>query len=88
MNILIRASRDRTLHKMREIMGEGYCWWTVNGTPRKAGIGDTIMFSDGERVYAEAKIIEVDEGKIVFHPLEKVDKPNPKKPPTRGFTYV
>lgn len=91
MNVLIRASRDKTEHKMREnLNGEermGHAWWTVNGTLRQADSGDTIMFSDGERVYAEAEILEVVEGKIVFNLLDKVDKPNPRKPPTRGFAY-
>lgn len=88
MNILIRASRERTAHKMREYMGDGFCWWTVNGTPRQTKEGDIIMFSDGDRVYAEAEILGVEEGQIEFYPLDRVDKPNPKKPPTRGFTYV
>ena len=88
MNVLIRASEERTEHKLEENVAEGdHCYWTVNGTPRKADKGDMIFFSNGSKVYAEGKILFVDEGEIGFTPLKKVDKPNPRKPPTRGFAY-
>ena len=87
MNILIRAKREAIAHKFAD--GELISrWWTVSGTPRKAEAGDNIYFSDGERIFAEGKILGVGECRIKFTPLERVDKSQPKKPPTRGFIYV
>lgn len=87
MDILIRAKREAIAHKFAD--GELVsCWWTVSGTPRRAEAGDNIYFSDGERIFAEGKILGVEEGRITFTPLELVDKSQPKKPPTRGFTYI
>lgn len=90
MNVLIRASKDKTLHKMAFEMDDPNsteCWWNVNGTPRKCNHLDKILFSDGDKVYASGMILKVESGKIWFTPLIKVDRPNPKKPPTRGYIY-
>jgi hypothetical protein len=86
MDVLIRASKEKVEHKL-EKHDIDYCWWTVSGTPRQCTGGDMIFFSDGERIHAEGKILEINEGEIVFTPLKEVDKPQPRKPPTRGFTY-
>jgi len=90
-DVLIRTTREKIAHKMEsefENPEKNYCWWTVNGKPRQCEEGDKIMFSDGERVFAEGKIRKVVKGEIEFEPVKKVVKPNPKKPPTRGFIYV
>lgn len=66
--------------------------------------GNKIMFSDGKNVIGEGTIIEViptksigsfdknsedvTSGEIRFTPLKRVCYPQPKKAPTRGFTYV
>jgi len=66
--------------------------------------GNKIMFTDGKNVFAEGKIIEVIPtkssgrfdrntedvtlGEIRFTPLKRVNYPQPKVAPTRGFTYV
>jgi hypothetical protein len=88
MDVLIRASEERIEHKLEEYVREGeHCYWTVNGTPQKAEKGDKILFSDGNRVHAEGEILWVEHGEIHFTPLKSVDKPNPRKPPMRGFAY-
>ena len=86
MDVLIRAKRKDVEHKFDK--ENAYCWWTVNGTPRNCGKGDNIFFSDGERIYGEGDILDVDDGRIIFTPLKRVDLEQPKKPPTRGFTYL
>lgn len=66
--------------------------------------GNKIMFTDGKNVIGEGTIIEViptkscgsfnkmsddvTPGEIRFTPLKRVCYPQPKKAPTRGFTYV
>jgi Fe-S-cluster formation regulator IscX/YfhJ len=66
--------------------------------------GRKIMFTDGKNVIGEGTIIEVTPttsmgkfnkksddvtpGEIRFTPLKRVCYPQPKKAPTRGFTYV
>lgn len=67
-----------------------YCFWRVSGMPREIGldVSEKVMFTDGERVFAEGVITDVEEGEIQFMPLERVDYPQPKKAPSRGFTYV
>jgi len=66
--------------------------------------GNKIMFTDGKNVFAEGTIIEViptkssgkfnrntedvTKGEIRFTPLKRVNYPQPKIAPTRGFTYV
>jgi len=78
------------------------CYWTMKRPPRQTlwlgtvrGIeGNKIMFTDGINVIGEGKIIEVkpttnlNSGEIIFTPLKRVCYPQPKKAPTRGFTYV
>src|SRR4030043_1127634 len=66
--------------------------------------GKKIMFTDGKNVFAEGTILEViptksiskfnkntedvTPGEIRFTPLKRVNYPQPKKEPPRGFTYV
>lgn len=83
---MIRSNPGAVEHKFDK--ENDYCWWTVNGTPRKCGKGDKIFFSNGKQIYGEGTIIRVEPGKIVFLPLKRVDRPQPKQPPTRGFAYV
>lgn len=78
------------------------CYWTMARPPKQTlwlGTirnveGNKIMFTDGTNVIAEGKIIEVkpttnlNSGEIVFTPLKRVSYPQPKKAPTRGFTYI
>ncbi len=78
------------------------CYWTMARPPKQTlwlgtvrGVeGNKIMFTDGANVIGEGKIIEVkpttnlNPGEIVFTPLKHVNYPQPKKAPTRGFTYV
>ena len=96
VDILIRAKREKVEHKLENNLKKEYgndltdvyCYWTgIN--PLKTKRGDRVMFTDGTNVYAEGIIIGVtyDEG-LRFEPLKKVDYPQPKKAPTRGFTYL
>jgi hypothetical protein len=90
-DVLIQAKPETVQHKMKEYFStpEDYiCWWDVNGKPQKTSKNCTILFSDGEKVYAKGTILEVEEDRITFSPLEKVELENPKEPPSRGFKYV
>jgi hypothetical protein len=96
MDILIRAKRENVEHKFKENViadnpdedpEELYCYWTgIN--PKQKPLGK-VMFTDGNTVYGEARILGVTEWNgLEFKPLKRVDYPQPKKAPTRGFTYV
>ena len=88
-NVLIQADRRKVKHKMKSEIPKGrLAFWSVKGKPRETGAGARIMFSDGERVFAESVILDVSKGKIEFDPLNPVNKPNPVEPPDRGFKYV
>ena len=89
MNILIRAKRKKVEHKFERNLEENdYCYWT-GIRPRKAEKGDKVMFTDGKTVYAEGTILGVDERNgLLFTPLKEKEYRQPKKAPTRGFTYV
>ena len=86
-NILIRTKRENIAHKMKS-RDIDRAWWTFGALPTKDV--ERVLFTDGKRVIAEGIAIgrDVEKKAIVFYPLEKVDKPLPKKAPTRGFTYV
>ena len=88
-DILIRAKRERVEHKFEDKLDEDvdYCYWT--GIHPKKFVGK-VMFTDGMNVYAEGDVIndaDEDEG-LCFLPLRRVDYPQPKVAPTRGFIYV
>lgn len=95
-DILIRAKKERVEHKLEknllkeygeQIPEELYCYWTgINPLNTKAG--DKVMFTDGTMVYATGIIIGVGADGLEFSPLLEVSYPQPKKAPTRGFTYV
>jgi hypothetical protein len=86
-DVLIRTKKENIAHKMntRCILD---AWWTLGTLPKKEI--SKVLFTDGKRIIAEgdAKGIDYTKKAIVFYPLKKVDKPLPKKAPTRGFTYV
>ena len=94
---IIRAKKERVNHKLKkELLDEYggsipeslYCYWSgIN--PLKTKEGDKVMFTDGTNVYAEGKILGVDtfDG-LMFEPLKEVNYSQPKKAPTRGFTYI
>ena len=102
-NILIRTKPETVEHKMRDVIdkknsqlehGEedidwqsGWCWWTVSNPPIRKGIG-RVLFTDGTNVFAEGKFYGTAIKAIEFSALKRVDYPQPKKAPTRGFTYV
>jgi len=96
MDILIRAKREKVRHKLKkellkeygdELPKDMYCYWT-GIHPKQKNLGK-VMFTDGKTVYAEGKIIcENAWNGLEFEPLKKVSYPQPKKAPTRGFTYV
>lgn len=58
------------------------------GPPRQTGPGRTILFSDGDAVIAKSMITAVEDGRIWFNPLQFVNEPQPREPPTRVFCYV
>ena len=96
-DVLIRARPEVVEHKIEENVPKGnYCFWELANSPKlnilgvtERGIeGGKIMFTDGENVYAEGIIYEVTNHEIIFSPLKRANYPQPKKAPTRGFTYV
>jgi len=88
-DVLIQADRETLTHKMKGEVAVGHVpYWRVSGTPRRTEPGRTVLFSDGERVIARGVIGDVEEGRIVFTPLEETDEELPDDPPSRGFKYV
>ena len=92
-NILIRTKPEKIEHKMKNKIGKGgWCWWTMSILPRRDV--NNVLFTDGKKVFAEGKFrgtatdAETDKPCIEFEPLTRVDYPQPKVAPTRGFTYV
>lgn len=87
-DILIRAKREIVEHKFEDKVPEGtdYCYWEgihPRQYPKK------VMFTDGVTVFAEGDVIDVNEFEgVCFQPLKRVNYPQPKVAPTRGFTYV
>ena len=91
MDIIIRASRSVVKHKLINKIGKDGCaFWSLRQLPTKIEPGDKVLFSDGETVHAEGKLIDSDkyDRMIEFTPLKAVNYPQPLKPPTRGFAYV
>ena len=94
-DILIRAKPAAVEHKFADKFPKdeiSLCYWTVSGAPKREGIGK-ILFTDGKTVFAEGKYFGIsheDDGKkgIEFFELKRVNYPQPKQAPTRGFTYV
>lgn len=88
-NILIQASKSDTKHKMKGNFPKShYCFWSVNGRPKNVEVGEMVLFSDGDRVYAKGVVLSVKDGEIRFSPLQRVDEENPVEPPSRGFKYI
>jgi len=90
-DILIRTTPEKLAHKMWK--HEEY-YWTLSGEPRRMTGKDEdvakVMFTDGTNVFAEYTYMGWDsyEKAIVFDHYRKVNYPQPKKAPTRGFIYV
>ncbi|GAH45125.1 unnamed protein product, partial [marine sediment metagenome] len=69
-------------------------YWTLSGKPRRMTIYDEdvakVMFTDGTNVFADYTYVgwDSEEKAIVFTNYQKVNYPQPKQAPTRGFTYV
>ena len=91
MDILIYSKPEKVEHKMQDKVNEDcYCFWTTNRPPKIKDI-NYVYFSDGEKIYAQGTFIPNDvEGvpEIRFFPLERINKMQPKKPPTRGWCYI
>lgn len=93
VDILIRAKKERVEHKFEDRVPENteYCFWTgIHPRRLSQEVGEPkVMFTDGAAVYAEGKILYVDDEEgLLFEPLKRVNYFQPKKAPTRGFTYV
>ena len=64
-------------------------YWSLTHSPLKIKKNESrVLFSDGFNVIAEGTIIDFDDTNIYFKSLKKVCYKQPKKPPTRGFTYI
>jgi len=95
MDILIYAKPEKVEHKMVEHVFIGYCFWTGKRPAlTKLDSIKKVYFSDGEKIYAEGEFLlsettfeDISKG-ICFSPLKRVNKKQPKKPPTRGWCYI
>jgi len=90
-DILICARKERVQHKITSeedpMTDIEFCYWT-GIHPKRKPLGK-VMFCQKGSVYAEGKILGVDDFYgLMFEPLDSVDYPVPKKAPTKGFTYV
>ena len=95
MDILIYAKPEKIEHKMKKNIAEGcYCYWETSRipAPNKLLEVEKVYFSDRKKIYAEGKFLpdltDSMESAICFDPLIKVNKKQPKKPPTRGWCYI
>ncbi len=102
-NILIYTKPEIVEHKMRDVIDKknsqlelgvddddwdsGFCYWTVGRPPTRDGIGK-VLFTDGTNIFAEGKFFGTAIKSIEFDALKRVKYPQPKKAPTRGYTYV
>ena len=96
MDILIRARKELVQHKFEtelskeyngKIPDDLYCF--QKGIRPKNNNLHRVMFTNGTNVYAEGKILGVDEEEgLRFEPLKEVNYPQPRTAPTRGFCYV
>ena len=94
LNVLIRAKPEVVEHKFADQFPKeefSLCYWTVGVEPKRDGIG-LVLFTDGINVFAEGQFygtgLDGDRPCIEFFDLKRVDYPQPKQAPTRGFTYV
>ncbi|WP_193309211.1 hypothetical protein [Halorubrum halophilum] len=88
-DVLIYASEDAISHKRQwnlNLWDE--CWWKVNGMPQQCERGCYVWFSDGDEIIGGSQIKRVEEGRIVFKPLKRLDVEQPCSVPNRGFKYV
>ena len=100
MDILIYAKPEIIEHKMRNSVHTKdviYCYWRVGVHPKITNkVIDKVYFSDGTKIYAQGDYINNDydpdeygDHKVIcFDPLKRVNKKQPKKPPTRGWCYI
>ncbi len=95
MDILIYAKPEKVEHKMEDKVDSNiaYCFWNTGRIPSRENTWDIhkVYFSDGKKMFAEGtyRIQETEEeNAICFKPLKRVNKKQPKKPPTRGWCYI
>jgi len=88
-DVLIRADPDSLTHKLaRNLDADEVAYWRVSGTPRQTDAGQLIAFARDGRIHTVGEITGVAEGRLYFEAAERTDRPVPRDPPTRGFTYV
>ncbi|MCU4753468.1 hypothetical protein OB919_16000 [Halobacteria archaeon AArc-curdl1] len=89
-DLLVQENLESIKSKLRgRTKGSFVSYREVNQKPEQTGEGRKILFSDGQRVRAESKIINVREGEIRCNALTPVNRPHPKESPKEnGFKYV
>ena len=90
-DVLIYAPPDETGHKLAENVPNHHdsCFWSVSGTPRQTSPGASVLFTDGDRVYARGAVLECVDGELRFTPLEACDEPLPCETVAyQGYKYV
>ena len=97
MDILIYAKPEKVEHKMKDKISSmtRYCFWTGK-RPALSKLDDIkkIYFSDGNKIHAEGDFLATETtfedlpASICFSPLVRVNKKQPRKPPTRGWCYI
>jgi len=97
MDILIYAKPEKVEHKIENRIPKeiNYCYWRVSVLPKiRDKVINKVYFSDGSIIFAEGDYIGNDceavtkKKEICFKPLKRVNKKQPKKPPTRGWCYI
>lgn len=93
LNILIYAKPEIVEHKMRDRLSPeiSNCYW-IGKCPTKKKLYEIkrVYFSNGSYIYAEGEFLygqSLINEQISFLPLKRVNKKQPRKPPTRGWCY-
>lgn len=90
-HVLIYAKKADTQHKFYgQLDVDEIAYWEVSGKARKTKKGCRIFFHDGNVIYGEGMVMDLEPGKIWFTPLESVRLEHPQMPnkPHQGFKYI
>jgi len=88
VDLLVEKPQPWIEERIYENYSGRFCRLELNERPGQVGEGNLVLFSDGDRVYGEARIEEVKTDFLRIEPLTPVVKPNPEEPPGYGFEYV
>lgn len=90
-DVVIGTTETQLEHKYAENVPDGHeCYWTVSGTPRQTAPGRRVWFTfrPTERVFATAEITRLEDGKLWFTPVRRVETRKCLRTAPRGFKYT